>query len=166
MIQLSSTIPDVTLTDSPTFSSTRGLVRLDFKELDVFERVLDQYRGLGVRFEAAIALFPSNPAFTAQNRDIVLMPEGNRTEVISHFCQPIHSIEAVVSCTTSVTMAAYNCDGEVLTQLSTTAPKQNLKDGEPPDALPLQSLQLAHPDIRKAVIYSTSPFTIGLLCFE
>ena len=163
---LQAPLPNATTGISQARSSLQGQVTLNFEELTVFDRVADQYRGVGVRFEAAIAISPSNPTFTRHTGAIVLMSTNNQAEIIAHFRQPIRQIEAAVCCTSSVMMAAYNANDEVLEQISTEVPQYIKQAGDLPDALPLQPLGLNRNPIHKAIFYSDAPFILDMLYFE
>ncbi len=141
-------------------------LNLSFEELSVFDRVLDQYRGLGVQFEAAIAISPSNPAFSRHTGTIGLMSTRSQAEIVAHFRQPIRQIEASVCCTSSVMMAAYSDNDEVLEQINTEVPKLIPQAGDLLDALPLQSLALTRHSVRKVIFYSDAPFILDMLYFE
>lgn len=137
---------------------TPKLIRLDFEDLTPFESVTERYRHLGVRFGNAIALEPSNPAFTAKSGSFVLMPMGNQTRLCVYFDKPSCLAGAFVCSTRIVVLTAYDRNGNLLGQTSTVADSTAGADGKT-EFLP-QQLQLNSGSIAKLEFYSCVPFTL------
>lgn len=134
------------------------LIRLDFENLRAFERVTDQYRHMGVCFSGAIAIEPSNPAFTAKSGSTVLMPTGNLMSLIAYFDKPSCWAGAFVCSTRIVVLTAYDQEGNFLGQTSTVANLPSLPDGQS-ESLP-QQLELNRHGIAKVEFHSYVPFTL------
>jgi hypothetical protein len=64
------------------------LIHLNFCQLKSFTLVRDQYQPWGIQFSGAIALQPSNFAFTNQEQPIGLMPMLDRAPLVIQFEQP------------------------------------------------------------------------------
>lgn len=133
------------------------LIRLDFKDLKPFEQVRDRYRHLGVGFSGAIALQPSNPAFSIKSGSFVLMPMGNLMSLSACFDKPIGWAGALVCSSRIVVLAAYDRDGNFLGQTSTIGKSYHPEDREESTS---QQLQLNLPNIAKLEFYSCVPFTL------
>ena len=130
------------------------LIRLDFEDLQPFERITDQYAHIGVRFSGAIALAPSNPAFTAKSGSQVLMPMGNLMSLNAYFDQPTCWAGAFVCSTRIVVLTAYDRDGNFLAQTSTAANNSHLAESSP------QQLELNRRGSAKVEFSCYVPFTM------
>lgn len=143
-----------------------GSVQLDFGKLRIFEQVLNCYEPLGIQFEHAIAIAPSNPAFIDEAQaPRVLMPEANRSEIAMRFPQPIQQLVATVRSTSSVVLTAYDAEGTLIAQMNSEIPRFTRGHGEL-GHLPQQPLELAGEKIKRAVLYSDAPFVLSCLGFE
>ncbi|MBD2186343.1 hypothetical protein [Aerosakkonema funiforme] len=134
------------------------LIRLDFENLRPFERLTDQYRHFGVHFSSAIAIEPSNPAFTPKSGAKLLMPMGNMMSLNAFFDKPSSWVGAFVCSTRIVVLSAYDRDGNFLGQTSTISQGTNLAD-EQSEFCP-QQLDLNRSGIAKVEFHSCVPFTL------
>lgn len=131
---------------------------LDLENLSAFERVREQYRHLGVRFGNAIALAPSNPIFTTKSGSSVLMPMENQTSLCAYFDKPTCLVGAFVCGTRIISLKAYDRDGNLLGQNSTSANQTSSPNRE---AASLGSqLQLNKRGIARVEFHSWMPFTV------
>ncbi len=141
-----------------------GLVHLDFEDLQPFEQVKDQYGDLGIQFEGAIALQPSNPAFLPCSGSLVLMPTARRSGILIHCHGAIRYIGAAVRCYHSVVLTALDEMGNIQSQTS-TAPMSFMSDVHLPEApLPRQRLELRG-SYNRVLFHSSAPFTLDDLFF-
>ena len=65
---------------------------LPFYPLKPYEPVTHQYYPLGVRFTDTIAICPSNPRFTGEGRQQVLMPASDRRGLGLVLTQPLKEV--------------------------------------------------------------------------
>lgn len=89
---------------------------LNFDNLKPFEIVVDQYEQLGVTFNNAIAILPSNPAFPANSGLIVLMGSPKNGFLEATFSLSVHFVSAVVTSSQQLTLIAYDQYGQILSQ--------------------------------------------------
>lgn len=146
--------------------SVPGLTKVDFQMLSAFDRVRDQYDYLGVRFEGAIALEPSNPLFQPIPRVLVLMPLTNPAGITAYFRQPANRVSVRVCIVRPIVLSAYDRDGHLIEQVSAEwEPIDSLEDqdGNP---LPEQIVELQAPNIAKVVVQSYSPFVLSQFSFS
>lgn len=138
-----------------------SLVELDFQDLKAFERVTDQYQHLGVGFEQAIALSPSNPAFQPRTGSIAVMPLGHHKSITVSFLRSVKKVGAYVSNVRPVTLTAYDEDGNGLGSASS----QPCSSLEPGVALDLQLLELEIEAIAYVTFQCDAPFILNDLFF-
>lgn len=134
-----------------------SLVQLDFQDLKAFERVTDQYQHLGVEFEQAIALSPSNPAFQPRTGSMAVMPPSHHKSITVSFLRPIAKVGAYVSNVIPVTLTAYDEDGNSLGSASS----HPCPFPEPGVALPQQLLELEIEGIAYVTFYCDAPFILN-----
>jgi hypothetical protein len=142
------------------------MLRLDFQDLTAFERVTEQYRHLGVYFSGAIALEPSNPAFPPQSTPFVLMPLGHEMMITVSFDTLASRIGALVCGAGSIVLTAFDSEGKILKQASTTASPWFALNNQERDAWPQQQLELNGHGIAKVMFHSNSPFILNNLFFS
>ena len=138
-------------------------IQLDFENLSGFERVSGQYEHLGVRFSEAIALQPSHPAFTCRPGSFVLMPLGERIEIIADFHRRVCQVGAFVLCPKPVRLIAFDASGKPIARTSTKQITASITlAGEMPKALPRQKLEIKckGSNIVKVLFGSSTPFTL------
>ena len=142
------------------------MLRLDFQDLTAFERVTEQYRHLGVYFSGAIALEPSNPAFPPKSTAFVLMPLGHEMIITVTFDTLARRIGAWVCGAGSVVLTAFDSDGKILKQASTTASPWFTLSHQERGAWPQQQLELNQRGIAKVMFHSSSPFILNDFFFS
>lgn len=84
------------------------LFHLDFAELPSYTVVRDQYQTWGIRFEGAIALQPSNPAFFDPEHPTGLVPTTDRMPLRIHFQQPRQVMSVCLTGTQQITIRAFD----------------------------------------------------------
>jgi hypothetical protein len=92
------------------------LLELDFADLPVFESVQDRYQDQGIRFEGAIALRPSNPAFPVEPDAIVLASEGRQSKIAVRFEPLRQRVGANVTATQRVKLTLWNHKNEPIAE--------------------------------------------------
>lgn len=146
---------------------TLGPTQLDFEDLAEFERVENQYSNLGVQFDGAIAIRPSNPIFIPNSGCLVLMPLTFQVGIQARFCRPVAVIQALVSGTRPVTLTALDSQGVVLERVSIGSYRYLWAEGAAELApLPQQPLQLQTPGIASVLFESDAPFTLDNFFFS
>ena len=143
-----------------------AFIQLDFENLKGFEPLSDQYASSGVRFEGAIALQPSNPAFAPPSASRVLMPLVNQTGITVYFRRPACSAGAFVIGTKPVVLVAFDSDGNRLSEINTDANYVISPVGELPKPLPHHRLEVTGTPISKVVFYSNAPFILDDFFFS
>jgi hypothetical protein len=137
-----------------------GFVELDFENLSAFEQVRDQYLGLGIKFEGAIALQPSNPAFSPHSGSVVLMPMKNGLSLNAYLYRSFQTIGAYVTGTRQVRLKAFTQDGKVIAQSATGARQYIHEQRDTVDLLPQHKLELSSDGIARVEFASDAPFTL------
>lgn len=141
-------------------------VQINFAGLTAFERVVDQYTCLGVEFKGAIALHPSNPAFTVSPDALILMPTVQRDGIIINFCQPEQHVEIWITGTKPVTLTARSSQGKHLGQ-SSSCDCRVIVGKQDTLTLPQQLLCFkSHdnaPNITQVTLHSIAPFVLSEL---
>lgn len=143
-----------------TTSTLPGVVQLSFEDLAAFDQVKDQYRGLGVWFEGAIAIKPSNPLFPPHSGSLVIMPVGSHPELAVYFRHPTQMMGVFVTGARRVKMVGFDTNGNVVDQVSTSNCQYLQQDVERQEALPRQLLRLSASGIVKVVLESDGPFVL------
>lgn len=139
-------------------------IPLNFATLTGFEVVREQFQAVGVRFEDAIAVHPSNPAFQTDSGQLALMPIAERTKITAQFQQPQRWVQAVLTGARQIRLTAYAGDVTVLTQ--STQQEQAQLGYATPIALPQQSLELVSNRITKVTFDSPAPFLLSEFCYQ
>lgn len=136
------------------------LVHLEFNELGTFEPVQEQFWEQGVRFEGAIALQPSNPAFQADTHSPGMMPMTGRSNITVHFRQPRQTVGAVVTAPRQITVTAFDQNDNLLGQQRAGSPKYLQQKAEQTEVFPRHHLELLAKGAVKVVLSSTAPFIV------
>jgi hypothetical protein len=134
---------------------------LSFQELSAFERVREQYAHLGVRFEGAIALEPSNPLFHPDSGALILMPVNDQAGITVVFDRPTEWIGAFVTSVRPVLMTAFDENGNSIEQASTDWDQVYTEEGSLRFPLPQQRLELQAKNIARVIFHSYAPFTLA-----
>lgn len=151
---------------NPWSLQTSTPTRLDFEDLSAFEIVKDQYRHQGIRFEHAIALEPSNPAFPLINGSRVLMPVAEQTCITLHFKQPVQHIGAWVTSARTINLTAFDTEGRQVGRVSLGPFSYLALSPQHTAQFPQQILQIKGRAIAKVVFESSAPFTLDNLFFS
>lgn len=150
-----SIIAAVERDDSPTWDCSAQefppCVRLDFEGLTRFEVLCDQYKRWGVRFDNAIAVTPSNPAYPTHSGDIVLMAAPKSGFLELTFERPVQFVSGYVTSSRFTAMSAYNHLGQTITRAE--LPAANLANSDSAVA-PNQQLIVRSPDIQRVTFYA------------
>jgi len=136
-------------------------IRINFQELTLFEQVKSQYQDLGVRFEGAIAISPSNPAFFPLSGSLVVMPVADDLAITVHLHQPIQKIGALIIGARQVRLIAFDRHSNVLAHQSITF--HPVQSSELIEVFPQQKLEIAATDIARVVFSSDAPFVMSSL---
>ena len=136
------------------------LIHLEFDELGSFEPVQEQFWDQGVRFEGAIALQPSNPAFQASTNTPSVMPMTGRSNITVHFRQPRQTVGAVITAPRQITVTAFDRDDNLLGQQRAGSPKYLQQKAEQTETFPRHCLELLAEGAVKIVLSSTAPFIL------
>lgn len=99
---------------SPSPVSDR--IHLNFAELDAFALVSECYQQWGIRFEGAVALQPSNPAFGVEPDTTVLTPEAGRSSIAVYFHQLQKTVGALVTATRQIKLTVFNRDDQPIAE--------------------------------------------------
>lgn len=142
------------------------LIELSFDQLKLFEPVMAQYKHLGLEFQGAIALKPSNPEFFTQSGSLVLMPQGNKMLITTTFKHPVASVQALVCGSGSIVLTTYDFNGKLLDRIAQSA--------EVPQIVPSATQIKPHSNwlkskqrgITKVEIHSCTPFIMLNFCFQ
>ena len=139
-------------------------VLLSFRQLAAFEQVHNQFQRWGVRFQAAIALEPSNPIFPYQAGGRVLMPTGNQSSLTLTFDRAVRWVEVVVSSVQSVRVTALDADHQ---RLESSEQHQNQRSFSAylGDVLPQQHIRVSAEGIARIVIDADAPFILSAIMF-
>lgn len=109
---------------------------LNLKDLKCFEAVERQYERWGVIFQNCIAIQPSNPAFSSNSGETVLMGSPKSGFLEATFLRPVRWVSAFVTSSQRLVLSAYDQNNQMLTQ--TALPAGNLANSDsdlPPNML-------------------------------
>jgi hypothetical protein len=140
---------------------TAEQIRINFQELTLFEQVKSQYQDLGVRFEGAITISPSNPAFFPLSGLLVVMPVADDLTITVHLHQPMQKIGALVIGSRQVRLIAFDRHSNVLAHQSMTF--HPVQSSELVEVFPQQKLEITATDIARVVFSSDAPFVMSSL---
>jgi hypothetical protein len=139
-------------------------VPLNFSTLRVFELVQEHFQSLGVWFEHAIAIPPSNPAFQTDSAQLVLMPIAGHTTITAYFQHPPQWVQADLTGARQIRLTAHRGDAAVLTQYT---PQTQVHLGQiTPIAFPSHRLELESDRITKVTLDSPAPFLLSGFCYQ
>lgn len=134
-------------------------IEIGFGNLQPFERVTDQYANLGVIFEQAIVVVPSNPVFQAHTECLVLMPLTHQKSLTIQLTACRHKVAVNLCGAKPVAMTAYDCEGNILCHACSRA----YPDRQVEESLAQQRLEIVTPGIAKVMLHSQAPFTLDRL---
>jgi hypothetical protein len=139
------------------------LIELVFDELTLFESVNDQYQDLGMHFEGAVAIQPSNPAFRPMSGSFVLMPETIGSPLVVTLEMPVQRVTAIVNGARQVRMTSFDRHSNILAhERTTTCPLHSSSI----ESFPSQTLQASVAGIARVVFASDAPFLIESLSYS
>jgi len=141
------------------------LIELSFDQLKLFEPVIAQYKHLGVEFQGAIALKPSNPEFFPQSGGVVLMPQGNKMFITTNFKHPAASVRALVCGSGLVVLTTYDSNGNLLERISKPADIPSTVSSTTQTKSHSTWLKSKQRGITKMELHSCTPFTLSDFCF-
>ena len=141
------------------------LIELSFDQLKLFEPVMGQYKHLGVEFQGAIALQPSNPEFLPQSGTVVLIPQGNKMLISTSFKQPVALVRTLVCGSGSIVLTSYDADGNILDRTSKAANFLHNVSSATETKLHSTWLQSKQKGINRVELHSCTPFTVSDFCF-
>lgn len=141
------------------------LIELSFDQLKLFEPVMGQYKHLGVEFQGAIALKPSNPEFFPQSGSLVLMPQGNKMMIATSFKQPVASVRALVCGSGSIVLTTYDINGNLLDRTSKSPDLLVNVSSTTQAKLNSSWLQSKKRGITRVELHSCTPFTLSDFSF-
>lgn len=143
---------------SPSPVSDR--IQLNFAELDAFALVSECYQRLGIRFEGAVALQPSNPAFGVDPDTIVLTPEAGRSSIAVYFHQLQKTVGALVTATRQIKLTLFNRENQPIAEqyAGSTHYVQPLSSDDA--QFPQYQLELIADNVAKVEFSSDAPFIL------
>lgn len=119
---------------------------LNLKDLKCFEAVEGQYERWGVIFQNCIAIQPSNPAFSSNSGETVLMGSPKSGFLEATFLRPVRWVSAFVTSSQRLVLCAYDRHNQLLTQ--TALPAGNLANSDS-DLPPSMLLSVTANDIHR-----------------
>lgn len=155
------------LAQSGEIVETSVCVRLDVEDADCFTAVTHQYESWGVRFNNAVAICPSNPAYPARSGTKVLMGAPEHGWLEATFSRPVQHVSSFVTSSRSTVMRAFNRQNQLVAQTESPA---NLPSSSHPGSSsapgPNLRLSLNAQNIHKVTFESYSGhLTVDDICF-
>jgi hypothetical protein len=157
----------VCTTDTP-FSpdGSPSLHHIQFDRLAAFEVLVDQYEDMGVQFEGAIAIYPSNSSFPMPTGRPVIISVNNQANVVIRFNQPVQWIRAIATSYAAIWIQ----DKTGLQTVGAAHNKGTVQTSGNPfqagiEALPAQTLELSGASMTEVKIRAGSPFVLTDLLF-
>jgi hypothetical protein len=131
----------VASTPSETFANPRpslgDRVILPFDRLHCFEDVADCFADLGLHFDNAIALVPSNPRYPTTQNALVIVSAPHNGALEIQFDRPIATLTACVTSSRPMTMSAKNQDAAIITRSRISSANLNGSNSGIPANYPL-----------------------------
>lgn len=94
-------------------------VRLDLEDLPCFTRVNRQYESWGVLFDNAVAICPSNPAYTPYSGVMVLLGAPQSGWIEASFVRPVQYVSGLITSSRHTVMRAFNSSDQLVAQADT-----------------------------------------------
>lgn len=138
---------------------------LELQRLNNYERVTGQYAALGLHFENAIALQPSNELFMQRGRQRAIMATGNRPQLKFKLDAAILKLQLAVMGTQPVRLSALDGSGFCIAEGET----QGVAADFPQQAhavVPEQFLSIDAGNVRTLVLTSKAPFLMTWLTVQ
>jgi len=112
---------------SPAHASQSSVcVRLDIEDLPQFAVVDRQYESWGVRFDNAVAIHPSNPAYPPHSGSMVLMGAPRCGWLEATFVRPVQHVSSFVISSRHTVIRAFNRQNQLVAEAET---ESNLGQG-------------------------------------
>jgi len=141
-----------------------GLIQLDFSDLPSFTTVRDQYQTWGVAMNGAMAIRPSNPAFTDAKTSAGLMPATDGQPLSIQFQQLRQFASLSLVGAQRISLSAYDAHNNLVAeqQVGRSDYRQSRQTAS---TCARYQVQLAAQAIARIEVYSDAPFLlVGLLC--
>jgi hypothetical protein len=142
------------------------LMTLSFDQLNPFEPVMGQFKDLGVEFQGAIALKPSNPEFVLRSGSVVLMPQGHKMLITACFKHPVTSVCALVCGSGSIVLTSYDFSGNLVDRASKPADVYPIVSSTTSTKLRSTWLKSNQKGITRVELHSCTPFILSNFCFQ
>jgi hypothetical protein len=127
------------------------LLCLNLETLTPFEVIDRQFESLGITFNNAIALKPSNPAFPTYSGQMLLLASPDNGMISMTFAQPVSYVSGRVTSSRPTIVTAYNCLGQELVRKK--LPSANLAGSNAPIP-PNELLFVQARNIHKVTFYA------------
>lgn len=140
----------------------RAPIQISFQELKPFQPVDHSYQRVGVQFEGAIAIQPSNPAFGMKPGQLGLIPMSGNPSISARFRSPQQQVKVHLSGARQVRVVAYDPQDQVV--LQQIAGHRSYVGSAPQDGIvfPQHEMTLASDrGIAKVTIASDAPFVMA-----
>ncbi|MEO0987132.1 MAG: hypothetical protein AAFY20_16495 [Cyanobacteria bacterium J06639_14] len=124
--------------------------------LDNFEKMASQFASLGLRFEDAIALRPSNPRFLNESGSMIIMPMGRNRSLKVKVEKSIPKMHLWLVGSQEITVSTLNAHGHC-TAMAETSKVSRIEDDE---SYPEQSLTVDTRMAKVLHIDSKAPFVL------
>ncbi|MBF2050252.1 MAG: hypothetical protein EDM05_007410 [Leptolyngbya sp. IPPAS B-1204] len=146
-------------TESGDLTVASICVRLDLEDLTCFSVVERQYESWGVLFQNAIAIRPSNPAFSPQAGLMLLLGAPESGCIEATFLRPVQYVSSFIISSRRTVMSAFNRHNQLIGQTESQA---NSRWGRCLN----QRLSLSGSNIHKVTLCSfNGELTIDEFCF-
>lgn len=136
------------------------IIHLDFSELPEFVAVDDQYQPLGIEFEGAIAIQPSNTAFGASPQDKVLIPGADRSSIAVKFLSMTQIVGAWVTATQQIKLTLFDQQNHLIAEQQAGSPHYVQSSLASPVSFAQHQLEIFAEDVARAEFSSEAPFVL------
>lgn len=138
---------------------------INFDERALYEEIQHQYTDLGVAFQGAIALQPSNPLFQGGSGQRVMAPKTGDRGITVQFRQSVRTIKVQVCSASPVQLAVFDGQGRCMSHIR-AGQRYHLgpsTDLEVP--LPHHELTFEAEAIARAVLTANTAFIVDRVAF-
>ncbi len=150
---------------SATAETMPAWAEINFDERIVYEDIQHQYTDLGVAFQGAIALQPSNPLFQGRSGQLVIAPKTSDRGITVQFRQSVRAVSAYVCSASPVQLAVFDRHGHCLSRVK-VGQRYHLGPGTDLDVpLPHHELALEGEAIAQAVLTANTAFIVDRVAF-
>ncbi len=138
---------------------------IHFAERALYEEIQHQYTDLGVAFQGAIALQPSNPLFQGRSGKLVMAPKTNDRGITVQFRQSVRTVKVQVCSASPVQLAVFDCQGRCMSHVK-GGRRYHLGPGtDLAVPLPHHELTLEGEAIARAVLTANTAFIVDRVAF-